>query len=243
MKEKIRLNRTQIKYIAIAAMLLDHLAAFLLSPEKYPALIGLNIIMRIIGRIAAPVMFYFLAEGYIHTLSRRNYCLRLLSFAILSQIPYSLVRYGSVSSGDLNVIFTLLISFLMLMVTDRITNQAIKGMAVFLFILISVFSDWGLIGPLMVWIFYRNKGDRSKQIRDYLMIICIQLISTVAFLICNTQNWYEGICQLGVFLVIPLLLFYNGEPGKKTAVNKWLFYVFYPVHLIVLWLILKVYNI
>ena len=240
MEKKISLNRVQIKYIAIAAMLLDHLAAFLLTPEKHPALIVLYIIMRTIGRIAAPVMFYFFTEGYIHTLSKRNYCLRLLSFAILSQIPYSLVRYGSVSSGDLNVIFTLLASFLMLVVTDRITNKVIKGMAVFLFMLISVFSDWGLIGPLMAWLFYVNREDRKKQIRDYLMIICIQLLSTMIFIVCNTQNWYEGIGQLGIFLVIPLIASYNGEAGKKTVVNKWLFYVFYPLHLILIWLVLKV---
>ncbi len=243
MNEKISLNRVQIKYIAIAAMFLDHLAAFLLTPEKYPALIVLYIIMRIIGRIAAPVMFYFLVEGYEHTSSRKNYALRLLAFAILSQIPYSLVRFGKASAGDLNVIFTLLISFLMMAVTDRIKSQIIKGMAIALFMIISVFSDWGLLGPLMVWIFYMNRGDKTKQIRDYLMIICIQLICTVIFLICNTQNWYEGICQLGIFLVIPLLQFYNGESGRKTIVNKWLFYIFYPVHLIVIWLILKGYNI
>ena len=237
--KKYRLNRNQIKYIAITAMLLDHMAAFLFTPEKHPALIVLYIIMRTIGRIAAPVMFYFLVEGYVHTSSRKNYALRLLSFAILSQIPYSLVRFGKASAGDLNVIFTLLISFLMLAVTDMIKSQVIKGMAVALFMLISVFSDWGLLGPLMVWIFYMNKGNKIKQIRDYLMIICIQMICTVIFLICNTQNWYEGICQLGIFLVIPLLQFYNGEPGRRTVVNKWLFYVFYPLHLILIWLILK----
>ena len=237
MNEKISLNRVQIKYIAIAAMFLDHLAAFLLTPEKYPALIVLYIIMRIIGRIAAPVMFYFLVEGYEHTSSRKNYALRLLAFAILSQIPYSLVRFGKASAGDLNVIFTLLISFLMMAVTDRIKSQIIKGMAIALFMIISVFSDWGLLGPLMVWIFYMNRGDKTKQIRDYLMIICIQLICTVIFLICNTQNWYEGICQLGIFLVIPLLHFYNGEPGRKTIVNKWLFYVFYPLHFLVIWIL------
>ncbi len=54
----------------------------------------------------------------------------------------------------LNKRLTLLISFLMLEVTDRIKSQVIKGLAVALFMLISVFSDWGLIGPLMVWIFY-----------------------------------------------------------------------------------------
>ena len=237
--KKYRLNRNQIKYIAITTMLLDHMAAFLLTPEKHPALIVLYIIMRTVGRIAAPVMFYFLVEGYVHTSSRKNYALRLLAFAILSQIPYSLVRFGKASAGDLNVIFTLLISFLMLAVTDMIKSQVIKGMAVALFMLISVFSDWGLLGPLMVWIFYMNKGNKIKQIRDYLMIICIQMICTVIFLICNTQNWYEGICQLGIFLVIPLLQFYNGEPGRRTVVNKWLFYVFYPLHLILIWLILK----
>ena len=237
--KKYRLNRNQIKYIAITAMLLDHMAAFLLTPEKHPALIVLYIIMRNIGRIAAPVMFYFLVEGYVHTSSRKNYALRLLAFAILSQIPYSLVRFGKASAGDLNVIFTLLISFLMLVVTDRIKSQIIKGMAVALFMLISVFSDWGLLGPLMVWIFYMNKGNKIKQIRGYLMIICIQMICTVIFLICNTQNWYEGICQLGIFLMLLLLHFYNGEPGRKTVVNKWVFYVFYPLHLILIWLILK----
>ena len=237
--KKYRLNRNQIKYIAITAMLLDHMAAFLLTPEKHPALIVLYIVMRTIGRIAAPVMFYFLVEGYVHTSSRKNYALRLLAFAILSQIPYSLVRFGKASAGDLNVIFTLFISFLMLVVTDRIKSQIIKEMAVALFMLISVFSDWGLLGPLMVWIFYMNKGNKIKQIRGYLMIICIQMICTVIFLICNTQNWYEGICQLGIFLMLLLLHFYNGEPGRKTVVNKWVFYVFYPLHLILIWLILK----
>ena len=92
--KKYRLNRNQIKYIAITTMLLDHMAAFLLTPEKHPALTVMYIIMRTIGRIAAPVMFYFLVEGYVHTSSRKNYALRLLAFAILSQIPYSLVRFG-----------------------------------------------------------------------------------------------------------------------------------------------------
>lgn len=240
MKSIRKLNRVQIKYIAIAAMLLDHLAAFLLSPEKYPGLIVLYIIMRTIGRVAAPVMFYFLVEGFTHTSSKRNYCLRLLSFAILSQIPYSLLRYGSVASGDLNVMFTLLFSFLMLMVVEKTSKQIIKGMAVFLFIFTSVFSDWGLIGPLMTWLFYVNRSDRKKQVRDYLLIVGIQLFSAVLFIICNTQSWYEGICQLGTFLVIPLLLAYNGESGNKTFINKWLFYVFYPLHLMLIWLVLKV---
>ena len=239
MSIKIKLNRVQIKYIAITAMLIDHIAVFIIPPDEHPALIVLYVIMRTIGRIAAPMMFYFLVEGFTHTSSKRNYCLRLTSFAILSQIPYSLVRYGSVASGDLNVMFTLLFSFLMLIVVEKTSNQVVKGMAVVVFMFISVFSDWGLIGPLMAWLFYVNKSDRKKQVRDYLLIVGIQLLSTVLFIICNTQSWYEGICQLGTFLVIPLLFAYNGESGRKTLINKWLFYIFYPLHLILIWLILK----
>ncbi len=91
MNTKHNLNRTQIKYIARTAMLMDHTAAFLLQSEKNPALIVIYILMRTLGRIAAPVMFYFLVEGYIHTSSRMKYIIRLLSFGIFSQVPYSLV--------------------------------------------------------------------------------------------------------------------------------------------------------
>ena len=230
MKEKINLNRTQIKYIAIAAMILDHVAAFLLPPDKQPEWIVLYIIMRTIGRIAAPVMFYFLVEGFVHTSSRKKYALRLLCFGILSQIPYSLARYGRISSENINVIITLFLSFLMLVVADKVQNQVAKSAVVFIFILLTAFSDWGVIGPLMVWLFYIFRKDRKKQILSYLFIIAIQLVGTIAFLIGDRPDWYEGICQTGLFLVIPLMHMYNGEPGERNTINKWVFYVFYPIH-------------
>ena len=132
------LDRVQIKYIAIAAMLIDHIEAFFLTLEKHPELIALYVIMRTIGRIAGPVMLYFLAEGYSHTSSKLKYGLRLFCFGIISQIPYSLARYGKVSTENLNVIITLFMSFLMLYATDRIKNQILKGLVVFIFILLTV---------------------------------------------------------------------------------------------------------
>ena len=229
------LNRVQIKYIAIAAMITDHIAAFFLTPETNSALAVLYIIMRTVGRIAGPVMLYFLVEGYIHTSSRMKYGLRLLCFGIISQIPYSLARYGRVSTESLNVIITLFMSFLMLAATDRIKNQILKGITVFIFILLTAFSDWGIIGPLMVWLFYTSRNDRKSQIKAYMIIVGIYMASTIAFIIQNNQKWYEGICQIGLLLVIPLLCIYNGESGAKKLVNKWLFYLFYPVHLLIFW--------
>ena len=233
------LDRVQIKYIAIAAMLIDHIAAFFLTPEKHPALIALYIIMRTVGRIAGPVMLYFLSEGYSHTSSKLKYGLRLLCFGIISQIPYSLARYGKVSTESLNVIITLFMSFLMLAATDRIKNQVLKGLVVFIFILLTAFSDWGIIGPLIVWLFYISRDDRKSQKKAYMVIMGIYLASTIAFIIQNSQRWYDGICQIGLVLVIPLLVNYNGTSGNKTIVNKWLFYGFYPVHLFTLWCLSK----
>ena len=235
-----KMDRVQIKYIAIAAMLIDHIAAFFLTPEKHPALIALYIIMRTVGRIAGPVMLYFLAEGYSHTSSKLKYGLRLLCFGIISQIPYSLARYGKVSTENINVIITLFMSFLMLAATDRIKNQVFKGLTVFVFILLTAFSDWGIIGPLIVWLFYISRDDRKSQIKAYMIIVGIYLASTIAFVIQDSQRWYEGICQIGLVLVIPLLGTYNGASGKKTVFNKWIFYIFYPFNLLVFWLITRV---
>ena len=229
------LNRVQIKNIAIAAMLIDHIAAFFLTPEKHPELIAIFIIMRAVGRIAGPVMFFFLTEGYSHTSSKLKYGLRLFCFGIISQIPYSLVRYGKVSTESLNVIITLFMSFLMLAATDRIKNQIIKGLTVFIFILLTAFSDWGIIGPLIVWLFYISRDDRKRQIKAYMVIVGIYLASTIVFIVQDNKLWYEGICQIGLPLVIPLLYLYNGESGAKTLSNKWVFYQFYPIHLLLIW--------
>ncbi len=229
------LDRVQIKYIAIAAMLIDHIAAFFLKPENNPVLTVIYIIMRTIGRIAAPVMFFFLTEGYSHTSSKLNYGLRLLCFGIISQIPYSLARYGKVSTESLNVIITLFMSFLMLAATDRIKNQVFKGLTVFIFIMLSAFSDWGIIGTLMVWLFYTSRNDRKGQIKAYMVIVGIYMASAIVFVIQDSQRWYEGICQIGLLLVIPILIVYNGESSNRTLVNKWIFYLFYPLHLLLLW--------
>ena len=55
----------------------------------------------------------------------------------------------------------------------------------------------------------------------------------------GTVAWYDGIWQIGMLLPIILIYFYNGESGKKNIVNKWSFYLFYPIHFLALWLILK----
>ena len=234
MKEKHGLNRTQIKYTAMVAMLLDHMAVFMLPPEEYPNLTLLYVFMRIIGRMAGPVMFYFIAEGYRYTSSKLKYGIRLLSFGILSQILYSLARYGTISGTNLNVIITLFMSFLMLVVADKMKDKVMKGIVVFTFMILTSFSDWGVLGPLMVWLFYIYREDRKKQLISYISLCIAQIVMSVFIIMSGTIAWYDAIWQIGMTLPIILIYLYNGEAGRKTIVNKWAFYLFYPLHFLIL---------
>ena len=69
------LDRNRIKYIALIAMLIDHFAMFFLShsiAQASVSRIALYSFMRVIGRLTAPIMIYFLVEGFIHTSSRKK---------------------------------------------------------------------------------------------------------------------------------------------------------------------------
>lgn len=112
------LNRNAMKYIAIAAMLIDHIGMMFV-----PVTTPLGVLCRVIGRLTAPVMCLFIAEGYRHTHSRLQYALRLLLFAVISQFPYAYLHYGTILSFDFNVLFTLLAGFITLLCYDKIKNQ------------------------------------------------------------------------------------------------------------------------
>ena len=220
-------------------MLIDHMAVFMLPPEKYPNLTLLYVFLRIIGRMAGPMMFYFIAEGYRYTSSKLKYGIRILSFGILSQIPYSLARYGTISGTNLNVMITLFMSFLMLVVADKTKDKVMKGIVVFTFMILTSFSDWGVLGPFMVWLFYIYREDRKKQLISYISLCLAQIVMSVFIIMSGTIAWYDAIWQIGMALPTILICLYNGEPGRKTVINKWVFYLFYPLHFIVFWLILK----
>lgn len=230
MNVKHNLNRTQIKYLAIAAMLLDHMAVFMLPPEKYPNLTLLYVFMRTIGRMAGPVMFYFIAEGYRYTSSKLKYGMRLFCFGILSQIPYSLTRYGTISGTNLNVMITLFMSFLMLATAEKMKDKVMKGIIVFTFMILTSFSDWGVLGPFMVWLFYIYREEKKKQLISYISLCIAQVVMSVIVIMSGTITLYDAIWQIGMALPIILIYFYSGEPGRKNIVNKWVFYLFYPLH-------------
>ena len=243
MKEgKISLDRTQIKYIAIAAMLLDHMAVFLLPPEKSPAQIALYVIMRTIGRITAPVMFYFIGEGYLYTSSRLKYGIRLLCLGLVSQVPYMLLRFENGMVTNLNVVITLFLTFIMLDAVNKAKKQPIQGIVITAFVILTISCDWGMIGPILAWMFFGYRSNCTKHLIKYAIISVLMFISIMIIVQQTRQPWYEGIYYIGMFLVIPLLKAYDREAGSKSKINKWFFYVFYPVHLFLIWMIICASN-
>ena len=217
-------------------MLLDHISyVFSKVLLNYSWGFALCFVFRFFGRITAPVMCWFLVQGFVHTSSRKNYAIRLLIFTFVAQIPYMLIRSDVKLFAGLSVIYTLLVSFLMLCVLESKLEAFPKWIVIITLIVLSMFGDWAIFAPLMVLFFYLLRDDRRRLILFYSLASAMLVLTDISILIIRHYIWYQELWQMGMFLFIPLLLLYNGEPGSRHPFHKWFFYVFYPLHLLALW--------
>ena len=226
MKKYQVLDGTALKLIAMISMVFDHVGDMF-----FPELLWL----RMVGRLAMPLFAFCITEGYCHTKSRKKYLLRMGLFALISEIPFDLAFEGKIGLGHQNIMLTFFMSILALMLFDLIrgsrnaaTNKyrplrVSLGIVVVVLIAgaaILVRADYTVFAVISVFLFYVLKD-------------CAHIIRSgvgVAFLaLSRTMGYY---CTTGLSF-IPLMM-YNGRKGKGL---KWLFYVFYPGHLIVLYLI------
>ncbi len=224
-------------------MLMDHIAhVFFKFFQNYSWGFALTFIFRFFGRITAPVMCWFLVQGFVHTSSRKNYAIRLLIFAAVAQAPYMLVRTDVSVFAGLNVIYTLLVSFLMLCVLESQLDALPKWVIIITLIALSMLGDWAIFAPVMVLFFYIFKDDRKRLLLFYSLAAASLVVTDIVILCIRHYYWWQELWQLGMFLFIPLLLSYNGERGSAHPFHKWFFYVFYPLHLLVLFIILNICN-
>ena len=115
----MKINKNELKYIALISMILDHIGMFFI-----PVSIGFFVILlRVFGRLAAPIFCYSLAEGFGYTSSKKKYGIRLLLFAIISQFAYSFAHFNKIFTFEFNVIVTFFISFMMLLAYEKINNK------------------------------------------------------------------------------------------------------------------------
>lgn len=204
------LDSFQLKCIAIVSMALDHTGAVL-----YPSQIWL----RCLGRIAFPIFCFLIVEGFFHTHDVRRYMGRLGVFALISEIPYDLAFRGVPLEYDhQNVFFTLLIGIGMMVLLERNREWPVKAVILLLAMWLAVLirSDYNFRGILLIFVFYIFHESRW---------LAVTAGGFWNFL-------YQGVIQkYGVLSVLPLAL-YIGERGRKM---KYFFYIFYPVHLLLLY--------
>lgn len=234
-----------IKLIAIVAMTLDHFT-WMFFPG-YPAE-PLPVFLHIIGRITCPIMCYFIAEGYYYTRDVGKYTRRLFLFACLSHFAYvyasaDFVDWRSFLPGyygnflnQTSVLWSLAWGLVMLRVADsEKIRDSLKPVVIVLICLIAVPGDWSCIASLCILGFGTNRGNFRKQMLGMLFYVAIYAV--VYFFAIDRVY---GLLQMAVIFSIPVLMLYNGQRGKNAAVNrvmKWLFYLYYPLHLLVIGLL------
>lgn len=227
---KAGLNSNQLKCIAIIAMTIDHLTWTFFPGYGTQWYV---ILAHIIGRITAPIMWYFVAEGYYHTRNVKRYAMRLFLLAFVSHFAYNfcfgipLLPLVTSIFNQTSVAWSLAWGLILLWILDRHFLKAWQETAAVLLVCVLTFpSDWSCIAAMAVVYLGVNRGNFRAQMRW--MMIWTSIYAAVYFLFIDR---IYAIIQLGTCLSIPLLRQYNGQRGNCRWMGK-LFYAYYPAHLV-----------
>ena len=211
-----KLNRDVIKYAAVFAMLLNHMAHVFLREGSWEYEICVAV-----GYFTAVTMCYFLL------------------FAMISQVPYQ----AALGIRQLNMLFTLLFCFLILVCLEYIQDSAERSVCVCLLVAATCICDWGGLAAAFTVLFAQAYGSRRKLLYaygvDYLLfslVSAVEYAKKLSWALAVPRGLLEGVGILVSGVVI--VFFYSGKrTGTGGRFSKWFFYVFYPMHLFALWVI------
>jgi len=189
-----------LKLVGIVTMIIDHLGYFFFPAYTF---------LRIIGRIAFPIFAFQIGIGYKNTHDFKKYALRLSGLAIISQIPFYLLRVHR-----LNTIFTLLLGLGLIYLYDKKKYYFLPLILAFPFF---IPLDYGIYGLLVILLFYIFQEQPV-----YIIISQTILLFTTTFFF-----------QIYSLLAIPIIF------GRHFNIKlpKYTFYYFYPGHLLIIYLI------
>lgn len=234
------LSGNALKLVAIVAMTVDHLAW--MGIETYQqAETPLQIALHSIGRLTAPIMFFFVAEGYHHTRNFRRYLGRLFLLAVVSHFAFCYFNmsgfnpFGNLLFNATSIAWPLMWGLILLKLwdTERLPQWQKLGITL-LACLVTFSSDWSCAAPLAILMIGRNRGNFCKQMLWMMLIVTLYAL---AFSIVHSQTY--GMVHMACWLAVPLLALYNGERGKDRWLGKF-FYYYYPAHLALIGLLARV---
>lgn len=242
--KKTGISQEGLKLIACVTMLIDHVGAVLVSSwylaesraigVSYEPLWNFMTLLRMIGRISFPIYCFLLVEGYSHTRSFKKYCARMAVCMVLSEIPFDLAFSGMpVDTAYTNVMATLLLGLVMMACMDK--SSGIWQIAVIVpFCLLAELlrTDYAANGVMIIAMFALTRNHPQAN--------WMRLAASL-FLF-----WFGWEVPLGPVSIpsemfalisyIPIFL-YRGEKRVNSRTVQWIFYLFYPAHLLLLWVI------
>ena len=222
--KRLGLTNNQLKIIAMAAMLIDHVGRQLLPQWTW---------MTVVGRLAFPIFAYMIAEGCHYTLHKARYLLMVACLAVICQGAY----FFTTGSLYQNVLVTFTLSIGSIFAMERFLRKPdVASGAVLAVIMVGVVAlctvlprltngefaiDYGMVGVLLPVSVRFAPGKWGK-------LTCAAVMLALLAVTMFPLQWYA-------LLALPLLALYNGQRGKWKL--KYLFYIFYPTHLLVIYLL------
>jgi len=249
-------NAYTLKMIAIIGMMMQHTVLVIGSVIPTP----LHFPLQFAGGFTFPIMAFLLVEGYKHTSNVKKYLMRIFIFALVSQ-PFHMWAFATEATQEsgifgINIMFTLFLGLLLLVMYDHMTR---RGLFWFLFAIITlatVLFDWGIVGPVMILLYHVVKSEKLRRtippalggwysimfafVIGMIVGIMVELDPSLAYKFADilgdegvsaAQGFAGMLFPVGMIASIPLIRGYNGERGRSM---KYLFYAFYPLHLLVL---------
>ena len=228
------LNKLTLQCIAMVSMLIDHIGAVLLPQYM---------ILRVIGRLAFPIFAFFVAEGAALTHSYGKYLLRMVGFAVLTELPFNLAFQGRwFDASYQNVLWTFTIALCAIRLVKLVEGKKkavywiCTGLAAMMGCVLATAleTDYGGWGVVMVLAFYVCRDRKHTWALRTAIVIGINCLAFGGW-----QALVQGAVTVQSFavMVLPLLAFYNGQPGRKSKAIQYGCYAFYPVHLLILGLV------
>ena len=243
---KIDLSAAALHILAMTFMLMDHLWATLLPAQEW---------LTCVGRIAFPIFAFMAVEGYFHTHNLKKYLFRMLIFAVISEVPFDLMYGGTwFYPVHQNVIWTLMMG----LVGIHLMETVRKKKSTFAYILVSAavvilggllgtlsMVDYYGIGVLTVFIFYFFRGRKWWCLLGQILALYwvnVEMLGGLMYPIRLFGMEFE-LCQQGLALLalLPIWL-YRGRQGYHSKPFQYFCYAFYPVHMLVIVLVLNFIN-
>ena len=222
-------NSFILKIIAIITMLMDHIYTYLSGIYDIPIWFGY------LGKLSAPIIFFLIVEGFFYTKSRMKYLGRVFLFGLV------MIGIDNILGIHNNIFLSLTLSIVILLILEY--GKAVNTRKMYITTTIMVialgivymFTEASIYGFGMTLIFYFFRNKKGTLSLSYMIFSILPILFG--------QSAYEQLMifdyQWMMIFSLPLILLYNSKLGVKNRFTKWIFYVFYPTHLIIIQLIAK----